>query len=154
VVQKCNFMLIMSNSPYLISSYVLTSHKQREYALIYFAMDINILSISYLPVHNSTQLLLFCRWQRLLWEVTIQGYPRWAREAPGLYFVTQTYLVLFMPPLHTTVNRQPTACKTLPLMTPEVRHDFPTYNNHVPPGLNCRNYNLHHSLVRKDMCMV
>lgn len=34
----------MRNSPYLISSHVLTSHKRREYALIYFAMDTNILS--------------------------------------------------------------------------------------------------------------
>jgi hypothetical protein len=38
-------MLIMRNSPYLISSHVLTSHKRREYALIYLAMDTNILSV-------------------------------------------------------------------------------------------------------------
>jgi len=37
-------MLIIRNSPYLISSHVLTSHKQREYALIYFAMGTYISS--------------------------------------------------------------------------------------------------------------
>ena len=37
-------MLIMSNSQHIISSHVLTSHKQREYALIYFAMNTNIIS--------------------------------------------------------------------------------------------------------------
>lgn len=73
-------------------------------------------------VCNPEHSFVVCRWLLLPRGVTIHECPIWGRGAPDWYFGTQTYLVLFMPPRHTTASKQPIAFRTSPLMSPEVRH--------------------------------